>query len=113
MKKRVSLLTATLIGLTVTTSIWAAPKSPRYTFQKVAHLSCKAAWQQADQSVDKAFAMIETMTVYLLKQRQLQFPDSAEVGERFGKLIDERCRADPDQLMLSAVDAALRDVVRP
>lgn len=91
----------------------AAPKAPRYSFQKVAHLSCKEAWQQADKSVDKAFAMIETMTLYLLKQRQLQFPDSAEAGEQFGKVIDQRCRADPDQLMLSAVDAALREVLRP
>lgn len=57
--------------------------------------------------------MIETMTVYLLKQRQLQFPDSVEAGEQFGKAIDQFCRAAPDQLMLSAVDAALREVLRP
>lgn len=114
MRRLISLVAALTAGLTLATSTWAAaPKAPRYSFQKVAHLSCKGAWMEADQSVDKAFAMIETMTVYLLKQRQLQFPDSAEAGERFGKLIDERCRADPDQLMLSAVDAALRDVVRP
>lgn len=97
----------------VSANVEAAPKAPRYSFQKIAHLSCKGAWQEADKSVDKAFAMIEVMTVYLLKQRQLQFPDSVEAGERFGKSIDERCRADPDQLMLSAVDAALREVVRP
>jgi len=88
-------------------------KAPRYAFQKIAHLSCKDAWQEANQSVDKAFAMIETMTAYLLKQREQQFPDNAEAGQQFGKAIDQRCRADPDQLMFSAVDAALRDVLRP
>lgn len=88
-------------------------KAPRYSFQKVAHLSCKEAWVEADKSVDKAFAMIETMTVYLLKQRQQQFPDNAAAGEQFGKAIEQRCNADPNQLMLSAVDGALREVLRP
>lgn len=87
--------------------------APPYSFQKVAHLSCKDTWIEVDKSVDKAFSMIETLIVYLLKHRQMQFPDSLEAGERFGKVIDERCRADPEQLMFSAVDAALREVLRP
>ncbi len=112
MKRFVSVASALAVGLVFASeAARAAPKAPSHTIQKVAHLSCKGAWQAADKSVDKAFAMIETMTVYLLKQRQLQFPDDAETGQRFGKAIDERCRADPDQLMLSAVDAALREVL--
>ncbi len=94
----------------------AADKSaqiPNYKFDKIAHLSCKEAWIQADKSVDKAFAMIETMTVYLLKQRTQQFPDDQEAGNKFGKGIDARCKSDPDQLMLSAVDGSLREVLRP
>lgn len=87
-------------------------KAGKYKFSDIAHLSCKDAWHQADKSVDKAFAMIETLTVYLLKQRQQQFPDNQESGNQFGKSIDTRCKADPDQLMLSAVDAALREVVK-
>jgi hypothetical protein len=91
----------------------APAKAPRYKFEKVAHLSCKQAWYEADKSVDKAFAMIEAMTVYLLKQRQVQFPNDRDAGSEFGKAIDTRCKADPDQLMLAAVDAALRQVVQP
>ena len=102
-----------LLAQTTAHAAQPAQKAPRYSFQKVAHLSCKEAWVQADKSVDKAFAMIETMTVYLLKQRQLQFPDNAAAGEQFGKGIEQRCSADPDQLMLAAVDGALREVVRP
>ncbi len=85
---------------------------PKYKFDKIAHLSCKDAWVQADKSVDKAFAMIESMTIYLLKQRQQGFPDNQEAGTQFGESIDKRCKSDPDQLMLSAVDAALREVIK-
>lgn len=110
----VSVTGVLLIGLVcLNGAAQAASKAPPYSFQKVAHLSCKDAWIEADKSVDKAFSIIETLTVYLLKQRQIQFPDNLEAGERFGKVIDEHCRADPDQLMFSAVDAALREVVRP
>lgn len=86
-------------------------KSP-YRLERIAHLSCKQAWIEADKSVEKAFGMIETMTVYLLKKRHLAFPNSQEAGQQFGQRIDQYCRADPDQLMLNAVDASLRSLIQ-
>ena len=91
---------------------WAAAATAvaPYSLDEVAHLSCSEAWQKAGQSVDNAFGMIETMSVYLLQERNQTFPDNQETGKKFGLSIDQRCKSDPDQLMLNAVDAALREV---
>lgn len=85
-------------------------RKPNYRFVQVAHLSCKEVWIEANQSVEKAFGIIESMTVHLLKQRQHTFPNDKEAGQRFGKSIDKLCRSDPDQLMLNSVDIALREI---
>lgn len=85
-------------------------RKPNYRFVQVAHLSCKEVWIEANQSVEKAFGIIESMTVHLLKQRQHAFPNNKEAGQSFGKNIDRLCRADPDQLMLNSVDVALREI---
>lgn len=101
-------------GLAISCSVLAAgsqlDRKPNYRFVQLAHLSCKEVWIEANQSVEKAFGMIESMTVHLLKQRQYAFPNDKEAGQRFGKSIDKLCRSDPDQLMLNSVDVALREI---
>jgi hypothetical protein len=83
-----------------------------YEFEDVAHLSCAGAWAEADQSVDNALSMIETLLGYLLESRGQTFPDTKEAGAAFGAALDKSCKADPQQLFLAAVDSSLREVVK-
>jgi hypothetical protein len=83
-----------------------------YEFEDVAHLSCSAAWAAAEKNVDNSISMIETLLGFLLESRGQAFPDTKEAGAAFGTALDKSCRADPSQLFLAAIDAALRQVVK-
>lgn len=88
-----------------------AAEAEPYTVLNVAHLSCAQAWAQGGQSSEHRVAMIELLAGYLLTERRLRFPDDKASGQRFGRAIDRRCKSDPHQLLLSAVDASLREIV--
>ncbi|MCB5195846.1 hypothetical protein [Deefgea salmonis] len=107
-----------LIALTLSLALlspFAAAKDAKPTalpsLQDVAHLSCTEMWQESGKSVDKFFHAVETMAGYLLQSRDETFPDQLEAGKQFGERIDVACRKAPDQLLISAVDIALRETL--
>ncbi len=103
-------------GLALSTACFAtlglaAPTSAQqaYEFEDLVYLSCAEAWEEAEQSVDNAVAMIKVLAEFSLDKRQLEVPENEpNLADQFGELVKAYCTAEPDDLLYNAVDRSIR-----
>jgi hypothetical protein len=66
------------------------------------------AWVASGRNEDKFFAMVQECAQLSARNRNIDLPDTAEAGEKFGAWIKKEARKDPDQLLYAVVDRAVR-----
>ena len=80
---------------------------------RLALLSCQDTARLLSMEPAEASFALEAQITHVLALRQLQLPDSYAAGARLASAIRTRCQADPQQLLLAAVDLSLREQLLP
>jgi hypothetical protein len=74
-------------------------------------LTCQEVWIGVAEQDDPFFQVVELFAHHVLTRREIDFPDSEEVGKAFGDAVVKNCLDDPDELLYSVVSRSLRDTL--
>jgi hypothetical protein len=99
--------------VTAASSPVAESQSPARTEWKAEDalpLTCAQAWVESGKTYEGMLAVVETLAIVSLANRDLEFPDTREAGIDAGKGIVADCKADPDALLFAIVDKHVRRV---
>ena len=84
-----------------------SPKS-NTTAAELLPLTCAQAWAVSNRNYDGMVAIVKTLAHVSLLNRDLTFPNTREAGLEAGKAIAAGCKADPNALLFSLVDAQVK-----
>jgi hypothetical protein len=68
------------------------------------------AWVASGRNEDRFFAMVQQLAELSAQHRGVTLPDSQAAGSKFGGWIKQEARKDPDQLLYTVVDHAVRHI---
>jgi hypothetical protein len=85
----------------------AATKS-NATAAELLPLTCAQAWAVSNRNYEGMVAIVKALAHVSLINRDLTFPNTREAGTEAGKAIADGCKADPNALLFSLVDAQVR-----
>jgi hypothetical protein len=107
------LAAAFAILVTITTGGRATSQEKPFepTMQDVSHLTCEEVWDGVAEQDDPFFQVVELFAHHILTRREIEFPDSEEVGKAFGDAVVKNCLDDPDELLYSVVSRSLRNTL--
>ena len=107
------LAVALTVPLAVTTSGLAATQDEPFepAMEDVSHLTCEEVWVGVAEQDDPFFQVVELFAHHILTRREIEFPDSEEVGKAFGDAVVKNCLDDPDELLYSVVSRSLRNTL--
>jgi hypothetical protein len=91
----------------------AAPRAqarPEWKAEDALPLTCAQAWTESGKTYKGLLAVVKTLAIVSLANRDLEFPDTREAGMDAGKGIVADCKADPDALLFAIVDKHVRRV---
>lgn len=71
------------------------------------------AWVNSGRNEDKFFDMVKQLAEISARKRGVTLPDTEAAGRKMGMLIKASARRDPDQLLYSVVDAAVKQTATP
>ena len=71
-------------------------------------LTCAQAWAVSNRNFDGMVAIVKALAHVSLLNRDLTFPNTREAGLEAGKAIAAGCKADPNALLFSLVDAQVK-----
>jgi hypothetical protein len=114
MMYRMLLLAAALtVPLAATTTDRAASQEEPFepTMEDVSYLTCEEVWIGVGEQDDPFFQVVELLAHHILTKREIEFPNSEEVGKAFGDAVVKNCLADRDELLYSVVSRSLRDTL--
>ena len=102
-----------LCQIGVTAHAQQAPPKPAFepTLEMVSHLSCQEVWTGVAEDKTAFFEVVELFAHHILTVRNVEFPDSSEVGRKFGEAVVQNCLDDSEELLYSSVNRALRDTL--
>ena len=84
-----------------------------WTPEQLITASVHDAWIMSGKNQATFFEMVTQLAALSAQKRGLQLPESEKAGERFGELIKQMAKADPDQLLYEVVDKAVKQVGVP
>jgi hypothetical protein len=83
-----------------------------YTFDDVAIMTCEEAATEIGNDPDRLGLLVTPLAEFSLTKRGLAVPtDRPEIGQQFGDLLKAFCTAEPDSLLLNAVDRSIRRLI--
>ena len=83
-----------------------------YTFDEVALMTCETAAAEIGNDPDRLGPIVAPLAEFSLTKHGLSVPtDRPEIGQQFGELLKAFCTAEPDGLLLNAVDRAIRRLI--
>jgi hypothetical protein len=83
-----------------------------YSFDDVALMTCEDAATEIGNDADRLGPIVAPLAEFSLTKRGLSVPaDRPEIGQQFGELLKAFCTAEPDSLLLNAVDRAIRRLI--
>ena len=86
------------------------PLKSNATAAELLPLTCAQAWAVSNKNYDGMVTIVKTLAHVSLLNRDLTFPNTREAGMEAGKAIADGCKADPNALLFSLVDAQVRRV---
>ena len=105
-------MTLAIAGTVVMEAAAQPPARPKtkYVAVDVLPLTCAQAWTKAKKNYAEMVAIVRTLAVVSLANRDLTFPNTREAGQAAGQGIAADCKADPHALLFAIVDAHVRKV---
>jgi hypothetical protein len=91
-------------------SISAGAQSSDIPVDQIVTKTVHEAWVASGRNEGKFFTMVQQCAELSARKRNISLPDTAAAGEKFGAWIKKETRKDPDQLLYTVVDRAVRYV---